>query len=162
MSKFKKRPPGYVDRSTLPDKLSKYFSLDEMLKSETADRFAIHNVPEKRIVHNMMRLCATVDRLRMMLGYPIYVTSGYRCAELNRRVGGQPTSQHMSGLAMDFVCYKMEVNELYDYIRKHVICLGIDQLINEERWIHLSIPFINREPRMMAGHIGSLKKVINV
>jgi zinc D-Ala-D-Ala carboxypeptidase len=42
-----------------------------------------------------------LDRLRERMGHPLIVTSGYRSAEHNRRVGGATNSLHMRGIAFD-------------------------------------------------------------
>jgi uncharacterized protein YcbK (DUF882 family) len=38
-----------------------------------------------------------LDPLREAYGKPIIVTSGFRCEELNRLVGGSKTSHHRTG-----------------------------------------------------------------
>jgi uncharacterized protein YcbK (DUF882 family) len=42
-----------------------------------------------------------LDRARAMAGIPFVITSGLRCVEHNRKVGGSPTSSHLLGLAVD-------------------------------------------------------------
>lgn len=42
-----------------------------------------------------------LERLRAIVGRPLVIVSGYRCAEHNRRVGGAPESQHLLGRAAD-------------------------------------------------------------
>ena len=39
---------------------------------------------------------------------PIIITSGYRSPELNRKVGGSPTSNHLTGCAVDIRVYGIE------------------------------------------------------
>lgn len=42
-----------------------------------------------------------LDSLRERLGSVLIVTSGYRCAEYNKKIGGSPNSKHIQGLAVD-------------------------------------------------------------
>lgn len=80
----------------------KYFSLNELTKSATAEKLKIDNTPSPAIKDNLEFLCYRVlDRIREEYKHPIYVSSGYRCPELNRAVGGALNSQHVSGLAAD-------------------------------------------------------------
>lgn len=46
-------------------------------------------------------LLEKLDELRDLVGYPIYVTSGYRCPPHNRAEGGVENSQHVMGTAAD-------------------------------------------------------------
>jgi uncharacterized protein YcbK (DUF882 family) len=42
-----------------------------------------------------------LEEMRGRRGAPIIITSGYRCAAHNRKVGGAPRSLHMYGMAAD-------------------------------------------------------------
>ena len=44
---------------------------------------------------------ARLQALRTAFGRPIRITSGYRCPEHNRAVGGAPNSNHLRGIAAD-------------------------------------------------------------
>ena len=79
-----------------------YFTLSELTHSTTAEACGIDNTPTVEVVPLMMELIDRVlDPLRERWGVPIYVTSGYRCPELNARVGGSKTSYHLRGMAAD-------------------------------------------------------------
>lgn len=43
----------------------------------------------------------TLERLRKRLDAPMVVTSGYRCLQYNKKIGGSPNSQHTKGRAAD-------------------------------------------------------------
>ena len=82
----------------------KYFTISELLKSDTATKHGIWNGATKEAEENLRSLVENVlDPLREAYGKPIRVTSGYRCPKLNRLVGGSPNSQHMRGEAADIV-----------------------------------------------------------
>ncbi|MBR5148729.1 MAG: peptidase M15 [Bacteroidaceae bacterium] len=80
----------------------KYFKIQELVRSTTAEACGIDNTPSAGAVPLMVELIDKVlDPLRERWGVPIYVTSGYRCEELNARVGGSKTSYHLRGMAAD-------------------------------------------------------------
>ena len=85
-------------------KLSEHFTLAEFTISNIAARMGIDNTPGELVLENLRRLAGVLEQVRALLGHPIYITSGYRCEELNRLVGGSQNSKHISGLAADFVC----------------------------------------------------------
>lgn len=118
----------------------KYFTLDELTRSDMARRYGIDNVPDEQVVSCLESLvCHVLDPVREMWGNPITVNSGYRCSELNGVVGGKRTSQHLKGEAADITTGSREDN------RKLFFMIGnsdvpFDQLIDESdySWIHVS------------------------
>lgn len=85
-------------------KLSKHFSLNEFLRSETGDRLGIDNVPSDDDIENMKMLCdGLLEPIRSMVQSSIFISSGYRSPTLNRQIGGSSTSDHCLGKAADFV-----------------------------------------------------------
>ena len=122
---------------TQVNKLSKYFTLEELTVSQYATRKGISNIPSGQDMTNLVMTAAKMDEVRQLLGKPIYVSSGYRNPAVNLAVGGSATSSHTSGLAVDFVCPEYgSVKEVFDAIRKS--SLRYDQVINEgDDWVHL-------------------------
>lgn len=122
--------------------LSRFFTLAELTRSDTAAREGIPNQPAQAQIDALRTLCsALLDPLREAVGRPIRVTSGYRGPALNARIGGSATSQHSHGQAADLQCPGLDVLELF----KTVIRLGLpyDQLIYEAqsasvKWVHVS------------------------
>jgi len=52
---------------------------------------------------NIIAMATTMESVRDHLGgFPLTITSWYRDAATNRRVGGAPQSTHLTGLAVDF------------------------------------------------------------
>lgn len=117
----------------------KYFTIEELYQSTTADRKGIDNRCSNEIAANLTALVDNVlDPLRIWYGKPITVNSGYRCPALNKAVGGAATSQHMNGQAADIDTGDRQQNKLlFEYIRKN---LPFDQLIDESNfaWVHVS------------------------
>lgn len=125
----------------------KYFTLKELVNSDTAKEKNIDNVPNFEHIVNLYRLCDKVlEPSRKELGRPITVTSGYRSPELNKAVGGVSNSQHLTGCAADLKCTNLV--ELFDILSENP---EIDQLLFEDngvtRWIHVSIPEQGKTPR---------------
>lgn len=122
--------------------LSRFFTLAEMTRSETAERENISNQPGEGEIDRLRALCsAMLDPLREAIGQGIRVNSGYRSPALNRRIGGASNSQHVEGRATDIQSPGMPVLELF----KTIIRLGLpfDQLIYEAKsatakWVHVS------------------------
>ena len=126
----------------------KFFSIKELTRSTTAQQKGIKNVPSKEQEQNLIALIENVlDPLREAYGKPIVVTSGFRCKELNKAVGGSPSSQHLLGLAADIRTIedtKTENKKLFYLAQK--LKLPFDQLIDEHNldWIHISYSNRNR------------------
>ena len=82
--------------------MGKYFTIDELCRSNTADKMGIRNVPSADIKEKLEVLInELLDPVREAWGKPIRVNSGYRCPKLNKAVGGVANSQHMKGEAAD-------------------------------------------------------------
>lgn len=122
-----------------------FFTLPELLRSNTARCKAIDNTPSFEVVTNLRYLVVFIlDPLRKAFGHPIRVTSGYRCPALNAAVGGVHNSQHLSGQAADIVPVSGgTVRDLFKLAQS--INLPFDQLILEKggAWLHISFD-INR------------------
>jgi len=117
--------------------LSKYFSLPELVVSQSAARRGMKNIPFGKQLDNLRSTAEKMDAIREMLGKPVLVSSGYRNAEVNALVGGSKTSAHLQGLAVDFTCPGYG-NPLA--VAKAVFAMGIefDQLIHEYgAWVHI-------------------------
>lgn len=117
-------------------KNGQYITVNEMLRSQTAEKLNIKNVPNDPIViENLEHTIEQLDELRRLYGHPIFVTSGYRCPALNKAVGGKPNSQHVKGQAADL---KWDPELLQFIINNY----NYDQLIEETskrtKWIHIS------------------------
>lgn len=118
----------------------KHFTIAELTDSMTARQNGIDNTPPESAVKALQALVERVlDPLRDAWGKPITVNSGYRCAELNRKVGGAEQSQHLRGEAADITAGSRADNrKLYELLRR--LSLPLDQAINERgyKWIHVS------------------------
>jgi len=125
-------------------KLSNNFYLKEFVKSYTADRLQIDNTPTLDVIENLERLCLNVlQPIRDHFGVSVKVNSGFRCKDLNKKVRGKITSQHIKGEAADIEIEGISNASLYDWIKNN---LDFDQLILEyynrdipdSGWVHVS------------------------
>ena len=78
--------------------LSEHFVLGEFTRSKYPE---VYNIPSHEAIANLKRLCVWLEVLRDKVGHPIVINSGYRSPQLNRKVGGAPTSNHLTGCAVD-------------------------------------------------------------
>lgn len=122
--------------------LSANFSLQEMVKSQTAERKGIDNVPNDQQVEELVKVCVNIlQPVRDHYGIPFTVSSGFRSPELCIAVGSNIKSQHAKGQAADFEVPTVSNMELAEFIRDN---LQFDQLILEcyqggnTGWIHCS------------------------
>lgn len=116
--------------------LTNNFYLYEFERSQTAARRDIDNTAPPEVIDNLKALCVHVlQPVRDALG-PVTVTSGYRCPELNKAVGGSSKSQHMYGMAADIQVARYRPIEVCEWIRDNV---DFDQVIHEYGgWCHVS------------------------
>lgn len=118
-------------------KLTEHFDLQEFTYSETAKRYGIKNKPKTLIIDNIRTLCEEIlEPLRLEIGKPIHISSGYRCLELNKKIGGVPTSQHCLGQACDFVVEGMTPYEVVKVILE--LNLPFDQVGLYDTFVHIS------------------------
>jgi len=123
------------------------FKISEFTASQTAVQFKINNMPDINSLDCLLDLIFFVMQpLRDKLGKPIIISSGYRCYELNQKVGGVATSQHIMGQACDFTVPGMTVQQVFDFVQKSGI--EYDQLIHEGNWVHIS--FVRGKNRRQA------------
>ena len=118
----------------------RHFTIAELTRSATARRLGIDNTPPASAVRALTALVDDVlDPLREAWGGPIRVNSGYRCPELNKAVGGTPSSQHQHGEAADITVGSRSANRRLLALIKR-LDLPVDQCIDEKgcRWIHVS------------------------
>lgn len=129
-------------------RLSPHFTLDELTHSETAARLDIDNTPSEEIIDNLKFLSEKLEYVRVLLGSPMLISSGYRSGLLNDALGSKRTSAHTRGLAVDFISPSFGTpKEIVQAIVDSDI--EYDQVILEfDRWVHLA--FSKDEPRKQA------------
>lgn len=132
--------------------LSSHFRLEEFVRSAMATKHGIVNEPPSEAVEHLRKLCiGTLEPLRVALGQPVIITSGYRCKALNDIiVHASRKSQHMNGQAADF--YIPEVSGNLSHRERLILAfrtilttpeVDFDQLILYPNFIHVS--FVSRD-----------------
>jgi len=125
--------------------LSKNLSLSEMIRSESAKRNGINNMPTDEHTANMKKLAMNIFQpIREHFNTPIRISSGYRSSALNASIkGASKTSQHSTGEAIDIDMDGTSITnlEVFNWIKNNLI---FDQLIYEfgndknPDWVHVS------------------------
>ena len=118
--------------------LTEHFRLEELTRSDVAQRRGIDNHAGLEIITHLTQLALGLEKIRQALGdKPLRISSGYRCPELNRAVGGAKLSAHMDGYAADFTCPDFGTPlEIVRALTKSNI--QFDKLIQEGTWVHVS------------------------
>ena len=128
-------------------KLTANITLDELTKSQIAERKGINNNPNPQQIENLKALAVNVlQPIRSHFDKPLIISSGFRCAELCVEIGSKITSQHVAddeAAAADFEIPGVDNRELARWIRNN---LEVDQGILEfyrdgeptSGWIHCS------------------------
>lgn len=123
----------------------KNFKLLEFFVSGTADKNGIKNEPspdERAAIERNINLLVdnVLDPIRDKFCAPVIITSGYRCSQVNRLVGGVNNSQHMSGCAADFHVMGFTPPMMHQVFLYIFNTLEFDQLIfyRSKNIIHVS------------------------
>lgn len=146
-------------------KLSENLSLSEIIRSESAKRKGVSNMPTDEHIGNLKVLAEKIFQpIRENFRVPILISSGYRSKELNAAIGGSLTSQHCSGEAididMDGTPHGVTNLDIFNFIKDK---LDFDQLIWEfgsdtnPDWVHVSykVKGANRKQVLKAVKSGS-------
>jgi hypothetical protein len=133
--------------------ISKYISYKEATRTQVRH---VANTPTPDQVSAMKYVAQVVfDKVREVVGAPVYVSSFFRSQQVNKAIGGSETSQHCKGEAIDIDCdvYGNGTNkQVFDYIKDH---LPFDQLIwefgNDENpaWVHVSLRRDNKNRKQV-------------
>lgn len=126
-------------------KLSEHLELAEVTRSDNAKRLGISNMPTEQHLSNLKLWAEHIfEPIRAHFGRPIFLSSGYRSAELNAKTpGSSSTSQHSSGEAGDIDMDGTEISnaQIFKFVKEN---LNFDQLIWEygtdanPDWVHVS------------------------
>ena len=135
--------------------ISEHVSLKEAVRSNTAKRLGINNMPDNETLITMQITAKHVfEHVRNHFNEPIYISSFYRSPDLNKAIGGSKKSQHCLGEAIDIddVYSKASNADFFYYIKDR---LEFDQLIWEfgdsesPDWVHVSYSLGNNRMRVL-------------
>ena len=135
--------------------LSEHFKLGEMTKSSSHPE--VYNIPSHEAIANLKRVCGWLEVLRERSGGPVRINSGYRSPQLNKKIGGVPTSNHLTGCAADIrvenmeqliryaailLEYADETNQQFDELlieRRSALPLGSSKNRYGAIWLHFAV-----------------------
>ena len=122
-------------------KLTTNFSLSEFNKRN-------YNVPTD-VLRNLIELAKNLQVLRDEVKKPIKITSGYRPAELNAKVGGASKSRHITGQAADFKIEGYTPKQVAAIIEKLIAAGKMKQggIGTYSTWVHYDTYFNGKNPR---------------
>ena len=164
-------------------KLSEHFSLGELTRSKSHPE--VYNIPSHVHVENLKRVCVWLEALRARYNEryvlrgdtggqvpkvevfgenfisrpdpeePIIITSGYRSAELNRKVGGVATSNHLTGCAVDIrvagkeqlIRYACILLDYADETKQDFDEILLEHGANGVIWLHFAVRPPNQQNR---------------
>ena len=143
-------------------KLSEHFSLGEVTK--TSIKTEDGNIPSRVAIENLRNLCENwLEDLRYSYNTlyheispcaalsrddkGIVINSGYRSPEVNKRVGGAPTSNHLTGCAVDIhvtgfeqaIRYASILLDISDGTQRDYDELFIEKNSSGNHWIHFAV-----------------------
>ena len=142
------------------------FTISELIKSNTAIKYNINNMPDINSLDNILKLIVyCLQPIRNKLGKPIIVTNGYESFALWEKLdelGYNPskTSQHLKGQAADLIVNGMTQEQLFNFIRKSGVTY--DQLIWEQdsNCVHVSYSDKNRKETLIRNKQGLYTKIM--
>ena len=132
----------------MPEKISKYFTLQEAIKSEKAEQLGLDNRPDDiETLNAIIQTGHYMDEIRDYFNKPVYCSSWHRNKVVNKAVGGVDGSQHQRGEAVDFGIAGMTPAEICLELKPRMAEFHIDQLILEPSWVHVSFVTHPDNPR---------------
>jgi hypothetical protein len=92
---------------------------------------------------NLEKLLIAVNKLRALYGKPMHVTSGYRPAAINAKIGGGKKSAHLTLEAVDFADKDRALTQFCTDEILEQCGLWMEDPLVATTWVHAQI----REPR---------------
>lgn len=138
----------------LSAKLSEHTSIEDYVRTSHKEFWPIQHEPPVEVLFHARRHCTDVREPMLALIGPSVISSGWRCEELNKAVGGSqnPLSAHVRGLATDEQPSELHVVNAMNRIVKASI--PYDKVILEclrgKAWIHIQSPRPGHIPRKLA------------
>lgn len=132
--------------------MGKYFTRQELTYSSIAKKHNIENTPSEEVIEHLEELIGFIDKVRAAWGSALLVSCGYRCEELNTKVGGVKTSAHKIGYAVDLVPANNKKMQFFEFFKEYLKDKDFDELLLETNangavWIHFALKSIQGKQR---------------
>lgn len=124
--------------------ISKNFDYKEFEKTDVPEMQVRNTITSTEVRDSIKALVDEVlQPLRDAWNEPLAINSGYRCPEVNKAVGGVPTSQHTKGEAADVCPFGRnghgDIETVRQLAQKAVeLDLPFDQMILYPSFVHFS------------------------
>lgn len=124
--------------------ISKNFDYNEFEKTDVPGMQVRNTITSTEVRDSIKALVDEVlQPLRDAWGEPLAINSGYRCSEVNKAVGGVPTSQHTKGEAADVCPFGRNGHGDIEVVRQLAqkaveLDLPFDQMILYPSFVHFS------------------------
>lgn len=143
--------------------ITPHFIYNELVHTNHAQFKQANYELGKQFIGNMRMLAYSyLEPIRVRYGVPVFISSCFRCPELNDFIGGSKTSQHPRAEAVDFVVKGIECKKVFDYIQIKN-CFKYGQLILEKHgdleWIHYSLPTLERNGQVLIFENGKYRRI---
>lgn len=122
--------------------LTPHFTIEELAGTSVEKYKKLNLLKAQEQMGKMYMLAGFAERVREIIGKPVIITSGFRCKELNKAIGGAITSQHVFAEAIDIVVKGMTVQDVFNRIVTSDLKYNqiiIDRNKSGSQWVHLSI-----------------------
>ena len=123
-------------------KITENFSFYELTNTSHGELLEKNRKYAEGFKDNLNLIGILLQDIRDGIGKPITISSGVRCPELNKKVGGVPTSRHTQGLAADIQVKGMSAMEVFDAIRAAKLPLlqkAIIEGVKGKEWVHIQV-----------------------
>jgi zinc D-Ala-D-Ala carboxypeptidase len=128
----------------------KNFAPDDFFVSTKAKELKINNVTDNvNILTCLNKVADKLQEIRDKINAPITINSAYRCPEVNKTVGGSPSSWHQQGLAVDINAKGYTQDQLVKWIRDSKI--SVDKCFVERGCVHIQFNLNDEKNRNFFG-----------
>lgn len=140
-------------------KLTEHFTLEELTRTDNKEFKELNAEQGKKGLYELSKLAMFAEQVRSIINCPMIITSGYRCPELNKAIGGSATSQHVKFEAIDFIPTNISALNAFCSIALSNFTFG--QLILEKRGLGytLHISMGNSRKTLYSANLGHYEKV---
>lgn len=142
--------------------LSKYFTLEQLIASSTAQRLGVDNTPDTQSQANLQQTAVLADQIYDAIG-SFVVTSGYRSPALNSALhNSSTTSLHMRGKAIDVRPDNDTPDDYFWKLASNPVSALCGEIINEsqvEGIVHFSTPYQDASGATVTGALKYLDPV---